>query len=170
MKTKGIRITIAALVAVALLGGCKPKPVENTPRQRMEAAQLVSEADFAISLKDWKRAEGLLAQAVAIVPDPSYWISLGKMRARLGNRGGAKDAYQQAVRWCEAIAQSNPTDVDPWIKEAYALALLGKTEQGRAVLERAAKRFPEDRALRTFLERKQFDAWIGAPDFKEVAL
>ncbi len=165
------KITLVLVVVAFALVACKPRrPAEITPRQRMEAAQLASEAQFAITLKDWARAERLLTEAVKIVPDPAYWITLGTMRARLKNRDGAKNAYRSAIKMCEALAAAHPTDVEPWLKEAYALALLGQVKEGRAVIDKAVKRFPDDRKLRGFVDSKQFDAMIASPEFKEISL
>ena len=58
-------------LAVALVLGataCKPKvkTSEITSLQRKEAATLVSEAEFAMQIRDLPRAEGLFAKATAL--------------------------------------------------------------------------------------------------------
>ena len=49
-----------------------------TPLERDKAANDMSEANFALTLKDWGRAEGLYAKATELCPDEGdAWVSLG---------------------------------------------------------------------------------------------
>ena len=76
-------ILIFASAALLLAAGCKPKTKAITSLERKEAANLVSEARFAITLRDDARAEGLLAQAAQLCPDTGdYWLNLGMTRRR----------------------------------------------------------------------------------------
>ena len=162
---------VAAGFLVCGLTGCGAKKSKITDLQRKEAAHLASEADFAINLRDWPRAEGLLTKAVKVCPDTgNYWLSLGTARIRAGNKSGAKEAYQGALKAFADEAGADKNDPEPWLRQAYVLALLGKTEDGRALLEKAAKKFPSDRSVRSFVENKQFDKLIAQPDFKQNAL
>lgn len=169
MKTK--HYWIAAVLSVALgLAGCGPAGKVPTERERKEAAQLASEAQFAVTLKDWARAEKLFVQATALHADGAYYLGLGAVRVRQGNRSGAKEAYETAIKSCEFDARQNPKDPEPWIRQAYILAMLGRAEEGRALLGKAEKRFSDNRRMRSFLEGKQFDAMLASPGFKESAL
>jgi tetratricopeptide (TPR) repeat protein len=162
---------IAAVLAVGVgLAGCGPSGRVPTARERQEAAQLAGEAQFAVTIRDWSRAEKLFLQATAVHGDGAYYLGLGAVRVRQGNRAGAKDAYQAAMRACEFDAQQNPKDPEPWIRHAYVLAILGRVAEGREVLARADKKFPDNRRLRSFLDGKQFETMIGSPGFKESAL
>src|SRR5690349_6667201 len=94
-----MKILLALLVGLAVLSnvGCKPKPEDITPLQRKEAASLVSEAQFALTLRDYTRAEPLFEKAAKLCPDDGeYWLGLGVTRRRLGNTSGAKAAYEKA--------------------------------------------------------------------------
>jgi tetratricopeptide (TPR) repeat protein len=169
MMKRILLITLAA-AAVALAGCGKPKAKEITSLQRKEAATLVGDADFASTLRDHAKAEGLLAKAVALCPDNGeYWLSLGATRARLKQRDGAKTAYQGALAAYEADAKKAPKEAQPVLQQIYALALLGRTSDARALLEKAKKLFPTDHAVKAFAGG-QFEQAIASGAFKEVAL
>jgi hypothetical protein len=114
-----------------------------------------------------------LAKAADLVPDNgSLLTSLGSMRVRLGNKGAAKEAYLKALKAHEAEAEADKTksDVEPWLKQVYVLALLGRAGEGRTLLEKIAKRFPGNREVRAFIEGKQLDQMLADPVFKQMAL
>jgi TolA-binding protein len=89
---------------------------------------------------------------------------------RQNNRSGAKDAYEHALEAYADEADARKTDPDPWLKQAYALALLGRVDDAHALLEKTAKRFPDNRNVRTFIEAKQLDRILAEPSFKDIAL
>lgn len=157
-------------MAVAGSLGCSQKRKQVTERDRTEAAHLVSEAQFAITIKEWARAEGLLAKAVQVAPDGDYWLTLGATRVRLGNRSGAKAAYQAALKLYEDDAARDSQRSDPWLKQIYVLAVMGRLDDSRSVLTKAVKRFPNDSRLRTLTDPKQFERMTTASSFKETAL
>src|SRR5688572_27242500 len=67
MNPVRIRIDLVGIIFLVLAIGCTPrKPV--TERDRKEAAHLVSEAQFAMTMREWTRAEELLAKAVRVAP------------------------------------------------------------------------------------------------------
>jgi tetratricopeptide (TPR) repeat protein len=170
MKTTRIGIALLGVLALGLAAGCGPKRKVVTERDRKEAAFLVSEAQFAATLRDWARAEGLLAKAVLVAPEGDYWLTLGAVRVRLENRGGAKEAYQAALGAFEDDAARDSTLAGPWIRQAFVLAILGRLDDSRALLAKAAKRFPQDTQVRSLMEPKQFEQMVTAPSFKEMAL
>jgi len=151
---KVLRTPILLAVAALALAGCAKKKI--TDLQRKEAAHLVSEAEFALTLRDWPRAEAALEKAVAACPDTgAYWISLGAARVRQGKRDAARAAYKGARGAYEAEASGKKTAVDPWLQQVYVLALLGRVNDGRALLATVAKRFHDNRDVRQFIERRQ---------------
>ena len=159
---------LLGLTAV-FVAGCGRKEV--TSLQRKQAASLVSEADFALSVRDYPRAEGLLTQAVAACPDtPDYWLKLGAVRRRLGNRAGAKAAYEEILDLAKANFKRNAKDTQPLLQQIYALALLGRMDDARAVLEKAKKHHPDDRNIRKFVEDGSLDHLPDDPAFKDMAL
>jgi Flp pilus assembly protein TadD len=168
-----LRLTVWLVASGLVFGanGCGAKRQEVTERQRKEAAHLVSEADFAMTLRDWARAEGVLAKAVELAPDTGqYWVSLGSTRMRLSNRAGARAAYQGALQAFQDEAKANESDLEPWMQQVYVLALLGRRDDARALLQKVARRFPESRSLRSFVEGKKFDAMLADPEFTKMAL
>lgn len=99
---------MGAAGTLLLAAGCGLGKNKITDLQRKEAAHLASEAEFAMTLRDYARAEGTLAKVVELCPDTGpYWMNLGTARIRLGNRGGAKEAYQSALRAFAAAADLN---------------------------------------------------------------
>jgi tetratricopeptide (TPR) repeat protein len=161
------------LVAAALLlaAGCKPKPKEISTLQRKEAANLVSEANFAVTLHDYARAEPLFEKAAKLCPDTGdYWVGLGITRRRQGDTSGAKDAYKSALAAYRDAAELKPDDSAPRLQEIYVLALLGRADDARAALERARKKLPASRDLREFDESHQLDRLLADSGFKEIAL
>jgi tetratricopeptide (TPR) repeat protein len=165
-----IQLSLVVVLA-AMAGGCGGKSKEATEHQRKQADHLLAEADFAITLRDWKRAEGLLTQAGALVPDDGgVWTSLGSVRMRLGNRSAAKEAYNLGLKAYAAAADQSKADAEPWLKQVYVLALLGKTGDARSLLDKIGKQFPGNRNVRTFIDTKQLDRMLADPQFKQLAL
>jgi Flp pilus assembly protein TadD len=151
-----------------LLSACTRKEV--TERDRKEAAHLVSEAQFALTIREWARAEGLLTQAVKLAPNGDYWLSLGATRMRLNDRAGAKNAYQASLKaFADESARKN-TISEPWLKQAYVLALLGRKDDSRATISKAAKLFPNDSKVRALSDPKEFERMITSQNFKDMAL
>ena len=149
--------------------GCAPRK-RVTERDRKEAAHLISEAQFALSIREWSRAEGLLTRATQLAPSGDTWVTLGGTRLRLNNRAGAKDAYESALTAYETEAVRQNLVSEPWIKQAYVLALLRRNADSRAVLAKAAKHFPNDAKLRAFSDPKEFEKLLASQKFKDMAL
>ena len=156
---------------VLLVTACGPKAKNVSSLQRKEAASLVSEAQFAITIRDYARAEGLFAKAAETCPDTGdYWINLGAMRRRLDNLSGAKKAYQHAAEAYGDAYALNAKQPELVLQQVYALALLGKFEDARAVLEKAHQKHPDNRAIRFFVDSHELDRLSNTPSFKELAL
>jgi len=172
MTMKRVRgVILLAVVALIFGGGCGSKESKISDLQRRQAAHLVTEADFAITLRDYPRAESVMLEVLELAPNHgSYWITLGTVRKRMGNTGGTKEAYQRALRAFENETKLGDTDPDPWLKQIYVLALLGRVDDGRKLAEKMTRRFPADRDVRVFVEDKQFDQMLADPQFKESAL
>jgi tetratricopeptide (TPR) repeat protein len=165
------RRLLLPLLALATLAGCGRGGGEVTDLQRKQAAHLTSEAEFAINLRDYARAEPSLEQAANLAQDNgAYWINLGTVRKKLGKNGGAKDAYQAALKAYEAQAKKFPNEAEPWFKQIYALALLGRVEEARSRVEKMREKLPTNRLVRVFVEQKQIDQMLADPKFKEFAL
>lgn len=166
------RIFFLPAAAAALLAvGCKPRPKPVTSLQRKEAEQAASEAQFALTLHDYTRAEAELAKAAETCPDNGdYWVNLGSVRMHLGQRDGAKAAYRHALGAFEDAAALAPKDAEPVLRQISVLALLGRTDDARALAAKLADRYPDSRNARLFVENKLLDRMLADPVFKEVAL
>lgn len=170
MNATRCQALLSGALLLALAAGCGSSHREPTEKERKEAALYASEGQFALSVKEWPRAEGLFLKASQASPDGDYFLSLGVARLRLGKRSDAKAAYEHALRAFARDAVREPALVEPWLRQAYALAVLGRTDESRALLSKAAKKFPSDGRLRALHEAKGFEQMIAAPNFKEMAL
>lgn len=168
---KLLSLLVAAACALALTAGCKPKPKAIPEIQRKQAANLVSEAQFALTLRDYARAEPLLAQATKLCPDTAdYWLNLGVTRRRLGDKSGAKTAYENARAAFRDDFELDPDRTEALLQEIYTLALLGRPDDARTALEKGLKKKPNDRALKAFADGKQLDRLLEDPGFRDVSL
>lgn len=162
---------VVVTFALVLVSGCKPKPRDIPPLQRKQAANMVSEGQFALTLRDFARAEPLFEKAAKLCPDVGdYWVNLGVVRRRQGNKAGAKAAYEQARTAYRDAYAIDPKQTEAVLQEVYVLALLGQVDEARAAIEKAAKRQPDNRSIRTFLENRQLERIVEDAGFKEIAL
>ena len=135
-------VMLAALV-LSSLTGCGRK--EITVLQRKEAANLASEAQFASTLRDYARAEGLYAKAAELCPDNGeYWVVLGVTRKRLKDNSGAKKAYENAVDAYGDVPPNSTCDV--WLDHTvrHTVADWKDRFRGRLTRERLSSRFLAD--------------------------
>lgn len=162
--------SLLLLALVVLPSGCaRKKPISDIDRK--QAANLASEADFAVTVREYPRAEGLMVQATTLCPDTgAYWVSLGSARMRLGNRNGARDAYKHALSAFEDAAAKNKQDTEPALQQVFVLALLGRVDDARAFQERLLKQRPDNGDIRAFVEGKRLDALLNDPQYKQLAL
>ena len=131
---------------------------------------MVNEALFAITLREYARAEGLMDKAVQMVPDdPGYRVTLGTTRIRQGKREEAKAAYKAALEAYENVAKKNDNDAQSRLQQVYVLTLLGRADEARTMLAKIASRYPADKDVRMFVDSKQIDQLLANPKFKEIA-
>ena len=164
-----MKARLAPVLAAALaLAGCRPR--EITSLQRMEAASIASEAEFAVNLSEWKRAEGLYAQAAGLCPDTGdLWINLGIVRMRLDDHPGARSAYKSALSAFEADCSRDPANSRAVLRRAYVLVILGRADEARSTVDRARARFPDDRRLRGFVGSEGVDGLVADPAVKSIS-
>jgi Flp pilus assembly protein TadD len=159
------------MLALALLAsaGCGKKEISQTDRK--QAISLASEANFASGVREYARAEGLMAQAAQLCPDDSsYWIGLGAVRVRLSKQAEARDAYKRALSAAEQAYKKDPKMVDAALNQVYILALLGRADDARSFQNKLLEKHPESREVRGFVESKQLDRILADPQFKQIAL
>ena len=160
------------LIALGLpwWAGCKPKAASITPLQRKQAASLVSEADFAVTMKDLPRAEALYRQALELGPDvPLHWQNLGIIQRKQGNLKGARAAYEQALALHsdEYKAGKKPESL---VQQVWLLSLLGRNAEADKLIRRAQADHPNDPIIRQLADPKKLDAMRHSPDFLAIAL
>ena len=180
MKFSRVLLLVLGCV-VALTTGCgkkqqptKPK-VEITSLQRKEALTLVSEAELAKTLRDYPRAEGLYTKATVLCPDTGdYWMNLGMVQVRLNKKPDAKKSYEAAADAYKDALESGGVDKKPdpdaGLQRVAMLALLGRLDEARTELANLAKRFPDDRQVKAFVQDKELDRMIQDPGFKGSAI
>jgi tetratricopeptide (TPR) repeat protein len=162
-------VRLALVLAAALaLAGCRAKEISSIDRK--EAANIVSEAEFAVAIKDWSRAEGLYAKASGLCPDQGEtWVGLGVVRMRLHNPNGAREAYKLALSAYDGDIKRDPADSLPVLRCASVLVILGRADEARSLVAGALAKNPEDRRLRDFVEMKGVDKIAADPGLKEVS-
>ncbi len=170
MKTTRRGIIFCSALVLAVAAGCAAKRKVPTEREQKEAALYASEGQFALNMKQWPRAEELYRKAAQASPQGNYFLSLGVTRLRQNKRSEAKAAYEEAVRAFADDAVRAPDFSESWLRQAFVLAALGRMDDSRAILAKAAKKFPNDGKVRALADPKGFEQMIAAPNFKEMAL
>ena len=156
------------LAAAVALAGCRAK--EITSIDRKEAANIVSEAEFAVTIKDWSRAEGLYSKAAGLCPDDGEtWVGLGVVRMRLHNPAGARDAYKSGLSAYEDDIKRDPANTASVIRCASVLVILGRADEARSLVDKAYAKNPDDRRLRDFVQMKGVDRIVADPGLKAVS-
>jgi len=166
-----IVVFIGSLLSLLAVAGCKPKSASITSLQRKEAASLISEAEFALTIHELARAEKLLTQASVLEFDNGKtWISLGMIRVRLSRKAAAKAAYESALHAYEEAYVLQPKSAQLYLQQVYLLALLGRMTEARSLLAEIQKKHGADPEVRSFVQSRQLDAMAQSPQFKEIAL
>ena len=159
--------SVLCLLLLLLTPACAPKITEF---QRKQAANLMSEAQFAGTLRDWPRAEGLMAQAAELCPDNGeYWLNLGSVRRRLDNLAGARKAYEHAVKAYGEAYKADGKDPQPLMQQIYTYSLLGRHKDAVRALERVHADHGGDPGVKSFTEQS-LERMREDPAFKALAL
>lgn len=170
MHTRMKRIPLILCAALLLSAGCSKKPKEVPASVKAEAAMLISEAQFASSIREHTRAEELINRAIKLRDDvPEYWVSLGMARRRQENKDGARKAYEKALSLHKDRykADKNPEELG---QQAFVLALLGRTDEALKVLDKGLKDHPDDAALKKLADPRGLPSTFKNAKFKELAL
>lgn len=163
------RLLSLVLVSTVLLAGCGRK-VEVTPLQRKQAAALVSEAEFALTVRDFARAEKLLVEATDIVSDNGgYWVMLGNLAKRNRHHDLAKKAYTAGSKAFAAAYKAESTSGMLLMRQMYCEALLGHHDQAKMIIQQARAKHPTEPEIKAF-DDAAYDRMLANPNFKELAL
>ena len=157
-------------LSLPLLFGCKPKASSITTLQRKQAASVASEAEFATTLKDFKRASALYRQAAQLCPDtPEYQGNLGMVLRQMGDGEGARASYRAAAklyrdRYAEA---GHPADL---LQQATLLILMGDGDGALKLLKKGSAAHPDDALLRDAADPSWLERVRRDPRFSKIAL
>jgi cytochrome c-type biogenesis protein CcmH/NrfG len=165
-----VRTTRSAWVLAAALAltGCREREITST--ERTQAAADVSEAEFAVTIKEYDRAEGLYAAAAKLAPDTgNIWVNLAVVRMRLHRSSDARDAYKSALTAYRQAFKHDPSDTTPVLREAYVLTILGKGDDARSLINDMRSKYPNDRTLQAFIDQKGIERMERDPGLKEIA-
>jgi Flp pilus assembly protein TadD len=164
-----MRHRLALIMAAALaLAGCRAK--EITQHDRDQAANYVSDADFAVTIKDWARAEEMYAKATQLCPDEAdVWMNVGIARMHLHNPGDARTAYKAALSSYKDDLKKKPGNSVILIRIAYVLTLLGRADEARALIADALQKTPGDAQLQELVDHKAIDKMLADPGVKAIS-
>lgn len=173
MKSWKLVLALAVLGLVA--GGCKgkhqEKPKEISVAARAEAAQNYNEAEFAAQIRDHARAEGLLVKAVELDPEvPNYWLRLGVARKKLGNKDGARKAYEHTRELLHILYERDKSSPNPLLAEMEVCVLLGKPDDAKKIYDQVVHDHGSDPEVKEFVQNRTYDALFQSPRLKEIAL
>jgi Flp pilus assembly protein TadD len=156
------------VAAVLALAGCRAK--EITQLERDEAANDVSDADFAVTIKDWGRAEAMYTKAAKLCPDEAdVWMNVGIVRMRLHNPGDARTAYKAALSAYRDKLKAAPAESVNILRIAYVLIVLGRPDEARSLIADSVQKYPDDRRLREFSDSKAIDKMLADSGVKAIS-
>jgi tetratricopeptide (TPR) repeat protein len=156
--------------AVLLAAGCSKQPKEVSEVAKKEAAALISEAQFAMSIREYTRAEELVRRALQLHEAmPEYWVSLGMALRKQENKDGARDAYKTALGLHQDRykAERKPEEL---AQQAFVLALLGKTDEALKTLEKGLKDHADSEVMKKMAHPRGLPRTFQTPEFKALAL
>jgi tetratricopeptide (TPR) repeat protein len=163
---------ITAAAALLSWAGCGRSDPKDAELRRKQAEHLLAEADFAVNLREWTRAEGLLLKAADVAPDEAeIWVSLGAARVLRGDKGLARTAYEKALSlYAGAASEKAGAPAEPWLRQIHILALLGREKDARSLLEKAGRRLDGNREVKAFIDGRELDRLLADPAFAKVRL
>lgn len=169
------KFTLLGAAALLAVTGCKQKSqakeAQISPEARAQAAQVASEGEFSIQVRDYAAAEQSLLKAVALDSiTPRYWKELGATRKHLGNTNGAREAYQKSYDLLEAARKKDAGSGGLVLGEVETLVLLGRTQDAKDLLQKTAKDFPHDPTLQQMVSNDIVDKMASDPTIKASIL
>lgn len=148
------------------------KAVEDALKLVPDNAALWSDlAQIRMQTNNLAGAEKARAKAAELSPaNDDYWFDLGIVRARLKDKSGARTAFQKCVAACEDSFKKNSGSPAYLTKQIRPLILLGRTDDARAVLAKAAKLFPANADIQQLVDQNIVGKFLDAPDYKELVV
>jgi tetratricopeptide (TPR) repeat protein len=163
-------LVVLACVATLLVAGCSKKSKEVSAAASAEAATLLSEAQFAMQIREYSRAEELIQRALKLRDDmPEYWVSLGMARRKQDDKDGARKAYKKALGLHVERYEENKNP-EALAQQAFVLALLGKNDEALKLLEKGLKEFPDSDVMKRMADPRGLPRTFQTAQFKELML
>lgn len=158
-------------VAVLFVGGCsKGKPKEVPESVKHEAAVLVSEAQFAMQIREYARAEELVRRALKLREDmPEYWVSLGMALRKKDDKAGARKAYEKALDLHADRYEAEKTP-EGLSQQAFVLALLGRTDEALKLLQKGLKEYPDSTTMKEMANPRGLPRTFRTDEFRGLML
>jgi tetratricopeptide (TPR) repeat protein len=157
-------------VLLAAVTGCSKKNKEVSAAVKSESAMLVSEAQFAMQIREFGRAEELMQRAVKLREDmPEYWVTLGMARRKQDNKGGARKAYTTALELHTARYKEGH-QLEELAQQAFVLALLGRGDEALALLSQGLKDNPTSPVMQKMADPRGLPRTFKTDEFKALAL
>lgn len=142
-------------------------PKEVSTAVEAESGKLVSEAEFALQLRDAARAEKALAQAVKLRADiPEWWLLLGSTQKTLGQTGEARSSYKKALA-LHARRYELTQREELILPQLLDLVLLGRDADARELLADAAKDHPDSLPIKKMIEAGVVDRLVADPEVQQ---
>lgn len=163
-------LLILSCAAVLFSAGCSKKPKEVPAAVKAEAASLASEAQFAMQIREYARAEELFQRALKLRDDvPEYWVSLGMARRKQDNVDGARKAYKEALELHTDLYKADHQP-EQLAQQAFVLALLGKTDEAIKLLDKGLRDHPDSAVMKKMADPRGLPRTFQSADFKALAL
>lgn len=161
---------VCACVAALLVTGCSRAPKEVSPAVRAEAASLLSEAQFAMSIREFSRAEELIERALKLRDDvPEYWVSLGMACRKQDDKSGARKAYQKALG-LHVDRYEKDKKPEELAQQAFVLGLLGKTDDALKLLDKGLHEHPDSAVMKKMADPRGLPRTFQTAEFKALTI
>jgi tetratricopeptide (TPR) repeat protein len=160
-------------VSALLISGCskQAKEEKEVPTVvKAEAAALVSEAQFAMEIREYARAEELIQRALKLREDmPEYWVTLGMAHRKQEEKDDARKAYKKALG-LHVDRYKKKKDPAEIAHQAFVLGLLGQTEEALKLLSQGVKDHPNSSFLKDKADSRGLPRTFRTPEFKALSL
>lgn len=164
------RLLFLLAAGLFLAAGCSRKPVEVSAAAKAEAASLVSEAQFAMQIREHARAAELFERALKLdEATPEYWVGLGMARRKQDDRDAARKAYRKALE-LHAARYKEGHDPRDLAQQAWVMALLGRSAEAVKLLEKGLKDHPDDPVMKKMADPRGLPRTFETPEFKAMAV
>lgn len=131
---------------------------------------LINEAQFAMSVREYSRAEELIRRSIKLNEDmPEYWVSLGMALRRQDKNDEARKAYKQALE-LHADRFKETKRPEELGQQAFVLGLLGKVDDATKLMEKGLKEFPDSDLMKRMAAPTGLQSTFKTEKFKELAL